>query len=251
MTKIRLAGQEIYLDNKFSHIERLCKDYIIEEENIESFKKTGQYQDKRNFFSVTMEEIKREQEGGEIVDNGYLESLAFYRKICEAFLEKEIFLFHSSALKIDGKAVLFTAPSGTGKSTHARMWREVFGERVEMINDDKPLIEIRREGAFVYGTPWCGKHGLQNNISAPILAIYLLEQAKKNEVRELSFLEAYPMMLNQTYRPQEEGKMRKTLALLNQLMKNVSIYKVKCNISPEAAMKAYEKLEKKDKIFKR
>ena len=66
---------------------------------------------------------------------------------------------------------MFTAPSGTGKSTHARLWREAFGERVVMINDDKPLLLVRPEGVTVYGTPFRGKHGLGGDRSAPLRAI--------------------------------------------------------------------------------
>ena len=80
---------------------------------------------------------------------------------------------------MDGEAYIFTAVSGTGKSTHAMLWREVFGERVRMINDDKPLIRITPEGkAVVYGTPWDGKHHLSKNSAFPLKAICWLTRAK-------------------------------------------------------------------------
>ena len=76
----------------------------------------------------------------------YVEWIAIYRRLSDYVLQKDVLLFHSSALALDGQVYLFAAPSGTGKSTHARLWRETFGDRVVMVNDDKPLLKIA-EGA--------------------------------------------------------------------------------------------------------
>ena len=81
-----------------------------------------------------------------------------YTKICKKILgDYDGFFFHSSALALDGEGYLFTALSGTGKSTHTRNWRKLFGERVTMINDDKPIIRRIDGRFFVCGTPWMGK----------------------------------------------------------------------------------------------
>ena len=140
---------------------------------------------------------------------------------------------------INNSAILFTAPSGTGKSTHTRMWQECFGERVTVINDDKPLIKINDSEAVIYGTPWCGKHGIETNTSAKIKAVVILEQSEVNSIKPISFFDAYPTILNQTYRPNDADKMRKVLSMINGLIKNVTIYKLGCNISHEAAETAY------------
>lgn len=91
--------------------------------------------------------------------------------LAAALLYYNILLMHGSALCMDGEAYIFAAPSGTGKSTHARLWREVFGDRVWMINDDKPLVRVEEERAFVFGSPWCGKHKLGCNGSARLKAV--------------------------------------------------------------------------------
>ena len=140
---------------------------------------------------------------------------------------------------INNSAILFTAPSGTGKSTHTRMWQECFGERVTVINDDKPLIKINDSEAVIYGTPWCGKHGIETNTSAKIKAVVILEQSEVNSIKPISFFDAYTTILNQTYRPNDADKMRKVLSMINGLIKNVTIYKLGCNISHEAAETAY------------
>ena len=85
--------------------------------------------------------------------DSFLENNAIHALIAEKLVEYDILLFHGSALCMDRQAYIFTAPSGTGKSTHARLWREAFGDRVWMINDDKPLIQVQDGKAMVYGSP--------------------------------------------------------------------------------------------------
>ena len=91
---------------------------------------------------------------------------------------------------MDGAAYLFTAPSGTGKSTHTRLWREVFGDRVWMINDDKPMLRISENLVTAYGTPWNGKHHISRNASAPLKAIVQLNRGKENIIMDFYFLKA-------------------------------------------------------------
>ena len=107
--------------------------------------------------------------------DAYLETLAVYRKIAEKMPDYDTFLFHGSAIAVDGTAYLFTAKSGTGKSTHTRLWRELLGDRAVMVNDDKPLIRVNADGtAVAYGTPWDGKHRLSSNIAVPLRVICIL-----------------------------------------------------------------------------
>lgn len=166
--------------------------------------------------------------------DGYLEALAIYRKIAEKMPEYDTFLFHGSAIAVDGQAYIFTAKSGTGKSTHARLWRELLGDRAVMVNDDKPLIKVHENGtATVYGTPWDGKHHLSSNIAAPVRAICILERAKENHIREITKAQALPMLIQQTYRPADPAALAKTLTLLDRL--NVKLYRLGCNMNIEAA----------------
>lgn len=239
MFQIELAEHIFAIENSHSYVERLCQNYKTEKYSADTIR-------------VTAEEIVRENENGRDWPLGYLESLAIYRKICEKLLEENIILFHSSAIEIDGKAYLFTAPSGTGKSTHTRLWRERFGNRVTMINDDKPLIYIpekqfngkkRNDVIKVFGTPYAGKEGLQTNISAPVSAIVILSQAKENTIEKLDARRAYPMLLNQTYRRNDRSGMMKTLELVGQLSK-LPIYSFGCTISEEAVMLAYHTIVK-------
>ena len=173
----------------------------------------------------------------------YLEELAVFRKIAEKMPEYDTFLFHSSAIAVDGEGYLFTARSGTGKSTHARLWRELLGDRAVMVNDDKPLIRLTDDRAVVCGTPWDGKHRLSRNISVPLRAVCILERAKENTIREIPVSEARPMLIQQTYRPMNPAALAKTLALLDRLASAVQLYRLGCNMEQEAAEVAWQMMK--------
>ncbi|MBR2547360.1 MAG: hypothetical protein IKF07_04125 [Eubacterium sp.] len=226
MFSIKIADHVFDIDNRYPYLEDLCRDYLTDERN-------GRY------ISVSDEEMEREQSPDAEFPPEYHESTAVYRKICELLIPDGIFLFHCSAVSIDGRAVLFGAPSGTGKSTHAKLWRQVFDDRVQIINDDKPLIRIDGDTVLVYGTPWAGKHSMQTNINVPVRALFMLERAKENSVETLSIHDAYPLALNQTYRPDDVMLMKKTLELMNGLLDRVPVYRLKCSISEDAVNTAY------------
>lgn len=172
--------------------------------------------------------------------SAYLETLAVQRKLSEALIDYDTILFHSSALAVDGKGYLFAAVSGTGKSTHARLWREAFGDRVTMINDDKPFIHIGQDEVRVYGSPWDGKHHLSTNTSVPIKAICILTRDTTNHIERISADEAFSILLQQTYRSKDPVKMVRTVDLLIQMTKLVSLYRLGCNMNLEAAVVSYE-----------
>lgn len=195
-------------------------------------------------FTTTITEQDIMHEGGlaqEKFPAAYLESLALFRKLCNYCLEKaDGIIFHSSAIAVDGEAYLFTAPSGTGKSTHSRLWREMLGDKAIMINDDKPIVRLIDGEFYVYGTPWTGKHKLGTNGRAKIKAICAISQAKENVIRHASTGEMLLVILNQTIRPKEINNMDKLLSLIEKMLLNVDIYHLGCNISREAAELSYK-----------
>lgn len=230
MFTIELAGHCLLIKNRYQYIEELCRDYMTDTAS-------------GTLISVTEEEIASESRGEDGWTLPYLESLAIYRKICDFLLDDDIILFHCSALCVGGKAYLFTAPSGTGKSTHTRLWREQFGDEVTMINDDKPLLSFTagQEPVTVYGTPYGGKDNIQTNMSAPVAGIVILHQAGENTIRRMSAQEAFPMLLNQTYRRNDAESMRKTMELVWRLSA-IPVWSMGCTISHEAAVLARDAL---------
>lgn len=155
-------------------------------------------------------------------------------------------LLHASAIVMDGYAYLFSAPSGTGKSTHTGLWREAFGmERVQMLNDDKPAL--RRENGiwYAYGTPWSGKTGQNLNIKVPVAGICMLSRGEKNAIAPFTGVSAIHALLEQTVRPPRADRRARLLELLNQLFEDVPIWKMQCTISEDAARMAYEAMRPK------
>lgn len=169
----------------------------------------------------------------------YLETLAVYRKLAQLLVQEDILLMHGSVVAVDGQAYLFTAKSGTGKSTHTGLWMQQFGSRAVMVNGDKPLLHIAKAGVSVYGTPWDGKEHLSTNIACPLKAICILTRSETNHIEPITPKEALPMLCQQSHRPSDPAALKKTLALVGQLGSSVPLYRLGCNMEPEAALVAY------------
>ena len=256
---IQLVQNRILVDALFDSTKEFCKEYLFESEGADFS------------VSITPKDIEYEKKKSAEEDaamgiptrpfkDEYLETLAVYRKICDRMPERDTFLFHCSAVAVDGKAYLFTAPSGTGKSTHTRLWREMFGDRAVMINDDKPLLRVvsgntqtSKDGTpvqpqvLVYGTPWDGKHRLSTNTVAPVAGICLLERGEENCVERIAKEDAFPRLLQQTYRPQSPVELMKTMELLDAVASNVPLCRLRCNMEPEAARVAYAEMNTENK----
>jgi len=147
-------------------------------------------------------------------------------------------LLHSSAVEYKGKAYLFSAPSGTGKSTHTGMWLKAFGDEARIINDDKPAIRVIDGVAYAYGTPWSGKTDLNINTKVPIGGICFIERAQENSIKKIPTSIAIAKILNQTLRPSDAARMSNLLDSLDKVLRCTEVYLLGCNISEEAALVA-------------
>lgn len=254
---MQLADKKIRIKPLYDMIREYCKEYIIPDSyaNPEDINSCGNYGENKSFpvnldVQITPQDIDYERmrsdrqaemtgEKMAAYSEAYLETLAVYRKIAEWMPMQDILLFHGSVVAVDGKAYLFTAKSGTGKSTHTRLWREYFGNRAVMINDDKPLVKITQDGVYAYGTPWDGKHRLSTNSHAPLAGICILRRGRENVIWEITGYEAYPMLMQQCYRPRDTKALTATMRILDQLKGVMNFYELHCNISKEAVEAAY------------
>lgn len=177
-----------------------------------------------------------------VFSDPYLESSALMRKITDALFDAGVLMFHGSVIAVDGEAYLFTAPSGTGKSTHTRLWREMLGSRAVMVNDDKPFLSIGKDGVVAHGSPWNGKHGLASPIAVPLKAICILERGGENEIRRIMPKDALLSLFQQSYRPRDPDRMPWYLDMLDGLASGVRFYRLRCNMEPEAAKLAFRML---------
>lgn len=135
---------------------------------------------------------------------------------------------------------MFTAPSGTGKSTHIALWRKYLGEQVKIINGDKPILWATEKETCVYGTPWAGKERWETNTGVPLKEICFLQRGSQNEIRRLTPSEAMPLLMRQVYYPSDPQTAGKILELLDKMFGNVSFYAMKCDISEEAVRCSFE-----------
>ena len=238
----KFAQLKIGVTSLYSDVHRLCADYRTSDIPLDFSVTTSQPDID---FERRKSASEDEKEGIPVrkFSDGYLETLAVYRKIAERMPDYDTILFHGSCVAVDGIGYLFTAKSGTGKSTHARLWREFLGDRAVTVNDDKPLIRITKDGATVFGTPWDGKHRLSTNISVPLKAVCILERAEQNAIRPISAKEAYPMLLQQVYRPMDSIALNKTLTLVDRLAFSVGLWRLGCNKNIEAAQVAFEAMK--------
>lgn len=241
--KIGVAGLIIEICAEYEYIRNYCEDYLCEgpaDFTVEAGPADIAFEREKS----ARDDINRGVPVVEYADP-YLETLAIYRKIAEKMMSYDALLFHGSAIAVDGVAYLFTATSGTGKSTHSYFWRKTFGERAVMVNDDKPLLKFTEKGVLACGTPWNGKHKLGTNIIAPLEAICILERGTENEIIPIPASEALPMLLQQSHRPGNPKNMALYLDLIDRLTKKVRFYRLKCTIDPAAAEVAHEGMRPK------
>ncbi len=219
---ISIAGRAVAIETLYTNTYAMCKDYIC---------------DQQPEVRVRIDEgdmaLERSEATGSKRD-GYLETLAVYRKISEAMLDFDTFLMHGAVVAQGNAAYMFTAVSGTGKTTHVRKWLQNLPD-ARIVNGDKPLVRITDTQAIACGTPWCGKERLGENIMVPLKAIVLMERAEDNAIAEISYGKAFTFLLQQTYRPADAEKLKKTLVLVSKLKGRVRFFRFSFNNMKEDA----------------
>lgn len=231
------ADISISIFHRFEEIDRFCADYITDQK--------GEIQIVLNADDIQYEKENSIKQFGEkkaqLFSDGYYEYIAAQRKISEIFPLFDRALIHGSALSFDGNGILFAANSGVGKSTHAELWRNVFKDRVIMVNDDKPFIRTG-EKIVVYGSPWNGKHHLSNNICCELKTICFLERSKCNKAVRVDPSEAFLYLLRHIYRPENSDALERTFNIIDDIVKKVNIYHLSCNKSTNAVYAVYNKI---------
>ena len=217
---VRIAGLTIRIHARLALTERFFADYIVHEE-IEPD------------FCIYLPE-------GFIGDETE-EELELHRALARQLSLFDRLLMHGAAIEYGGNGYLFIAPSGTGKSTHIRLWRRTLGERVGIVNGDKPILHVDQKEILVCGTPWAGKEGWQRNVSVPLKGICLVKRGK-NAIRRVEFTAYAEEVLRQVYIP-EDGDLRiRTIDLLGQVLTHVPLYELSCDMTEEAVQIAFEGL---------
>lgn len=229
---IRLADLNVGINCKYNYTEVFCKDYKTD---CDKFDITAQ---------VTDDEIAKERSLISGTTPAYAENICVYRNIAEQLPEYSRAVFHGAAITYKDMGVIFTAPSGTGKTTHIKLWHKYLKDNVKVINGDKPIIRIQDGTLTAFGTPWSGKEFFQNNISAKVFGICVLAQGKENKIKELSKQEAAAYLMHQIYLPKNASALSDTLSMLDQIINSVPCYFAEIDMTEQAVKTTFEALLK-------
>lgn len=225
----KIADFYVKLNCRSKYLEELCSPYLtIEEAEAEI-----------NLCYSKEECEKYKNQGMTFATFEYNFTMGtFVRNI----VERDAFCYHASSLSVDGEGILFSADSGTGKSTHSRLWQEFMKEHeIVNLNDDKPIIRIIDGKPWVYGSPWSGKHGINNNACAPVKALVFLEQGAENQIREMRPEEVFPLVFPQVLGGKaNQQQVAQLMDLLDRFIRGIRVYKLQCNISEEAVRLVYD-----------
>lgn len=229
---LRIADFYIDLANKGEVFKRLCKDYLCENPPYIDFT-----------AEITEKDVAYEKAlagNSEIVGEGTYATNALYRKICAEILQRGGFLMHGVVIEYEGRGYLFTAKSGTGKTTHVLQWKKLFGDdKVTIVNGDKPIIRFIDGKVYAYGTPWNGKEHYGTNGRVELSAICFVERSEENSIERISDEKALPRLFSQIM-IHDSSDLAKQLELVDKLLCKVPTYLLNCNISTDAAKVAYE-----------
>lgn len=232
---ICIAGVNAEIDSMFLSTREYCKKYLTADKAdvlILTSPEDLSYEQEMLDIEAAEEGLKRRK-----FTDPFLERASIQRKIANELLKRDVLLVHGSTVAVDGVAYMFTAACGTGKSTHTKLWREFFGEAAQMVNDDKPFLEIQSDMVIAHGSPWSGKHGLDNNISVPLKGICILHRGPENVIRPLAAKDAMEMLLHQSYLPEQDQD--KAEELVKKLARIVPLWEMACTKDPEAAQVSF------------
>ena len=235
---IKIAALTVKISAAYPLSRELCRDFITEA-----------VQNPDITASVSEEKINYELNNAkEKSTPEYAEFLCIYRIIAEQLPLFNCFVFHGAAISYKDRGYLFTAPSGTGKSTHIRLWRKFIGNDVDIINGDKPIIKVNDGKISVCSTPWAGKENWKKNRLLPLDAITVLTRSEAPFIEPLSPDMCLSRIMNQIYMPKTPEALAKTLELINSMLSGVPVYRLGCDISEESVRVAFEGITKEKYI---
>lgn len=234
---VKLADIRFHIEHISPELETFCKDYLAE--------------DGKPDFQIQLTEDDIAQEQLHATDQefspAYLETLALLRKIADILPHHRRFLMHGASISYENDAFLFTAPSGTGKSTHIRLWKKYLGDKVKIVNGDKPFLSLDSDSdgtlhPLIYGTPWAGKERWQRNCKESLKGICFVQRGVQNTIRKIEPEECVMLLFKQVYMPAETTAVERTLELLDVLVKNVPFYLLTCDMTEDAVRCSFETL---------
>lgn len=226
------ADFRILFEHRYKYTSRHFTEYLAEDQSF------FQANLKITANDISYEMIIRDADSG----HGLYEFFATFRKLAEWLPLNGAFLLHSAVFDVDGTGVAFAARSGTGKTTHMLLWQKLLGDRLKIVNGDKPIVRYfddEPNTPYAYGTPWNGKEHLGCNMRTPLKHICFIERAEQNSCEKMDKNDAVNLIFNQVYMPKDPAAAANTIVLINRLISDCKLWKIKCNMDISAAETAY------------
>lgn len=239
MSLYNIAELKVNMDLKYSLTRKKAEPYYVGEDVSGAD------------FSVSVSEERLDKYAKRFNNADAKDEYEYYIASSDFYWEMLKFggiMLHSSAVVVDGKAYLFSAKSGTGKSTHTSLWLKLLGDKAYILNDDKPAIRLVDGKVRAFGTPFSGKVDLHKNIGVDIGAICFIERSEENSIKQITVAEALPLILAQVPFTSESEALPKTLDVLDKLLTQIPCFKLNCNMDISAAELSYNTLKKAVKI---
>ena len=232
LARVPIAVQALHESTK-----KYCADYLADKEPVDHVHVT---QDDIEFERVRS--AQQDEHNGVPIrrfSDAYLETLALYRKIADAMIEHDAIVFHGCVLAVDGRAYLFTAPSGTGKTTHARFWLNVV-PGAYVLNGDKPLLRLMEDGVLACGTPWQGKERMGCNEVLPLAGLCVLTRDTYDHIERVTLPSTLGRLVQQTYRPDRPEALVRGVELAGAVGERVPLYRMGCTLNEQSASMSYK-----------
>lgn len=233
---IEIAGVVLLLHSRFGSTKEYFRAYLTEKQS--EFAITVEDDDLLTEQKLLNDEADAEGLRRRVFSQPFLERSTIMRKTAHLLLNRGILLLHGSTVAVDGKAYLFTAASGVGKSTHTRLWREVFQDRAVMVNDDRAFLKREHDGIYACGSPWTGKHGIGENLSLPLCGICVLKRGNENVIIPIR-ADGKVTLQGQLFVPYA-GDERQVSELAGATLREVPLWQMTCTKSTDAARIAYD-----------
>ena len=235
-TNACIADINVEFNTKYYKLTSISKEFLTNNQNSDIV------------INITQEQIDRELAN---TQNSVLPSFCEVACACRAFCNEiwkyNAILFHSSVVEVNHRAVAFTAQSGTGKTTHTLLWKELLGDDLTIINGDKPIVRLLNDILYVYGTPWKGKESFGINAKSKLTDICFIERDTVNSVEKFKKENAVDRIFNQILLPKDASGLKKTLELVDLLLSKCNLWIIRCNTDISAAETAYNTIFCKDR----
>ena len=234
----KFAGTVFEIESHFDYFGKFAKDYMMDSDEF-----------CRHHLKVSLGEIeewKATHEDAKGFPLDYLETLVIHSKVATILADENKFIFHGSCIAVDQykNSYLFAAPSGVGKSTHVKLLKKMYGDRIKYINDDKPFVFNDNGIFYVFGSPWNGKERISNNVEGILNGVFVVSRSNTNKVSKLSPKEAINHLIKQFYIPQGITEAINATNTLIKICEELPIYLLEVNMEDGASKVSFDIMSK-------